>query len=51
MAEMLNYDAALKSMTSDRGSYTMDVDHYQEVPAAIQEKIVAQHAKSQERTG
>jgi elongation factor G len=53
MAEMLNYDAALKSMTSDRGSYTMDMDHYQEVPGAIQDKIVAKHAaaKAQEKTG
>jgi elongation factor G len=53
MAEMLNYDAALKSMTSDRGSYTMDMDHYQEVPGPIQEKIVAKHAaaKAQEKTG
>jgi len=52
MAEMLNYDAALKSMTSDRGSYTMEMDHYQEVPGPIQEKIVAKHAaKNQERAG
>jgi translation elongation factor EF-G len=28
-------------MTSDRGSFTMEVDHYAEVPAHIQEKLVA----------
>ena len=41
LAEMLEYAPTLKSMTSDRGSFTMEVDHYSEVPALIQEKLVA----------
>jgi len=41
LAEMLEYAPTLKSMTSDRGSFTMEVDHYSEVPAQIQEKLVA----------
>ena len=38
---MLEYAPTLKSMTSDRGSFIMEVDHYSEVPAQIQEKLVA----------
>jgi len=41
MSEMLEYAPTLKSITSDRGSYTMTFSHYEEVPAQIQEKIVA----------
>ena len=41
MSEMLEYAPTLKSITSDRGSYTMTFSHYDEVPAQIQEKIVA----------
>ncbi len=45
LAEMLTYASTLKSVTSDRGTYTMEFDHYEEVPAAIQEKIIAEAAK------
>jgi elongation factor G len=41
MAEMLSYDAELTSMTGGRGSYHMEMGHYDEVPAHLQEKIVA----------
>jgi elongation factor G len=41
MAEMLEYASTLKSITSDRGSYTMTFSHYDEVPGQIQEKLVA----------
>jgi elongation factor G len=41
LAEMLEYAPTLKSMTSDRGSFTMELDHYSEVPAHIQEKLIA----------
>lgn len=41
MAEMLEYASTLKSITSDRGSYTMSFSHYDEVPGQIQEKLVA----------
>jgi elongation factor G len=41
LSEMLSYDAELTSMTGARGSYHMEVDHYDEVPAHLQEKIVA----------
>lgn len=41
MAEMLTYGAELTSMTQGRGTYTMEMDHYDYVPALQQEKIVA----------
>ena len=41
MAEMLEYSATLKSVTSDRGSYTMELDHYEKVPGEIQAKLMA----------
>jgi elongation factor G len=41
LAEMLSYDAELTSMTGGRGSYHMEMDHYDEVPGHLQEKVVA----------
>ncbi len=43
MAEVLEYSATLKSLTQDRGSYTMELDHYDRVPAEIQAELIAQH--------
>ncbi|MDH7499571.1 MAG: elongation factor G [candidate division NC10 bacterium] len=48
LAEMLKYASELKSMTGDRGDYTMDFSHYEEVPAHIQEKIVEMSKKERE---
>jgi elongation factor G len=41
LAEMLSYDAELTSMTGGRGSYHMEMSHYDEVPGHLQEKIIA----------
>jgi len=45
LAEMLSYASTLKSITSDRGTYHMEFDHYDEVPAQVQEKIIADYAR------
>lgn len=45
LAEMLTYASTLKSITSDRGTYHMEFDHYEEAPAHIQEKIIAEAAR------
>ncbi len=42
MAEMLTYGADLTSMTQGRGSFNMEMAHYDFVPALQQEKIVTQ---------
>ena len=41
MAEMLTYEQQLTSATGGRGSYHMEFSHYEEVPAHLQSKIVA----------
>jgi elongation factor G len=41
MVEMLAYDADLTSMTGGRGTYHMEMSHYDEVPGHLQDKIVA----------
>jgi elongation factor G len=41
MAEMLTYGTQLTSMTQGKGSYRMDVDHYEIVPQLVAEKILA----------
>jgi elongation factor G len=43
MAEMLTYGADLTSMTQGRGSFSMEMSHYDFVPAVFQEKIIAQY--------
>jgi elongation factor G len=40
MAEMLTYGADLTSMTQGRGSFNMEMNHYDVVPAQLQDKIV-----------
>jgi elongation factor G len=41
MAEMLRYASDLTSITSGRGMFSMEFDHYDEVPAHLSEKIIA----------
>jgi len=41
MSEMLTYGAQLRSMTQGKGSYRMEMDHYDYVPALVAEKILA----------
>ena len=41
MAEMLSYGSSLTAMTQGRGSFHMEMDHYDLVPQPISEKIVA----------
>jgi elongation factor G len=40
MAEMLTYGADLTSMTQGRGSFSMEMRHYDVVPQQLQEKII-----------
>ncbi len=49
MAEMLTYANDLTSMTQGRGTFSMQQDHYDFVPAQIAEKIV--QAAKRERDG
>jgi len=40
MAEIQTYAPDLRSMTGGRGMYSMEFDHYDEVPGQFVEKIV-----------
>ena len=40
MAEMLTYGVDLTSMTQGRGSFAMEMHHYDVVPQQLQDKIV-----------
>jgi len=42
MAEMLEYASTLTSLTGGKGSFHMEFSHYEEVPAQLREKIVAE---------
>lgn len=42
LADMLNYQPMLNSITGARGSYTMEFSHFDEVPALTAQKIVAE---------
>ena len=42
---MLSYGSLLRSITQGRGSFHMEIDHYEEVPRPIQEKLIAERAK------
>jgi elongation factor G len=48
LAEIQRYAIDLKSMTQGRASYTMEFDHYEEVPAQITQKIVSQKQAEKE---
>jgi elongation factor G len=40
LAEMFGYATSLRSMTQGRATYTMQFDHYDEVPRNIAEEII-----------
>jgi len=46
LAEVANYSTQLRSITGGEGSYTMELSHYEPVPARIQETIVARAGKA-----
>ena len=45
LSEMFGYATELRSRTQGRGQFTMQPDHYAEVPKSVAEKIVSSRAK------
>ncbi len=41
-AEMVDYTIALRAMSQGRGKYDFTVDRYEEVPAAVAQKVIAE---------
>lgn len=45
MAEMLDFEPTLTSITGGRGSFLMEFSHYEEVPGQLQQKIIQDSIK------
>jgi elongation factor G len=45
MAEMLDFEPTLTSITGGRGSFLMEMSHYEEVPVQLQKKIIEDSIK------
>lgn len=46
MSEVLRYAPDLRSMTGGQGVFTMEFDHYEEMPPQLAEKVIAEHQKN-----
>ena len=46
MAEMLDYAPDLRAITGGRGDYTMEFARYEEVPAHLAQKVIAEASRS-----
>ena len=44
LSDMFGYATDLRSRTQGRGQYTMQFDHYEEVPKSVAEKIIGERA-------
>jgi len=49
-SEMTRYAIDLRSMTHGRGGFSMSFDHYDEVPAHLAEKVIAEAKKEHEES-
>jgi elongation factor G len=43
LAEMFGYSTTLRSRTQGRGTYAMEISHYEEVPKSIAEEIISKN--------
>jgi elongation factor G len=50
-AELFDYATELRSLAQGRGSFTASLDHYEDVPSHVAEKVIADHRKTVEATG
>ncbi|MDS4070277.1 MAG: elongation factor G [Candidatus Competibacter sp.] len=50
LAELEGYESQLKSMTGGHGSYSVELSHYDPVPADIQQKLHAAYQKQQQES-
>ncbi len=48
LAEVMQYNSQLRSVTGGQGSYTMEYSHYEPVPGNVQQQIVAEAQKEEE---
>lgn len=50
LSEMYRYAIDLKSITQGRGNYSMEFDHYEDIPQQIAQNIIASALKEQEKS-
>ena len=50
-AELFTYATELRSLTHGRGTFSATLDHYEEVPAHVAEKVIESHRKELETAG
>ena len=48
MSEVLNYSADINSLTGGRGVFSLEFDHYDDVPAHLSAKIIEEAKKKHE---
>ena len=46
LAEMFGYATVLRSSTQGRASYSMEPDHFAEVPKSVQDKVIADRGRN-----
>ena len=50
-AELFNYATELRSLTHGRGTFSATLDHYDDVPSHIADKVIESHRKELEASG
>ena len=50
-AELFSYATELRSLTHGRGTFSAELDHYEDVPGHIAEKVIEVHRKELEAAG
>jgi len=50
-AELFSYATELRSLAQGRGTFTSTLDHYEDVPSHLAEKVIEAHRKTVEASG
>jgi elongation factor G len=50
-AELYSYATELRSLAQGRGSFRAVLDHYEDVPSHIADKVIGEHRKTVEASG